>query len=83
MTELTLDQLIEQIRKLRADGAISTKLSRAETISFAWGNAHISNPNVTREMVEEAYDKMRAEEDKVVGELFSPPESHDCCDDHE
>lgn len=30
-----------------------------QRISFAYGNANISNPNVTREMVERAAEKMK------------------------
>ena len=32
-----------------------------QRISFAYGNANISNPNVTREMVERAAEKMKEE----------------------
>ncbi len=34
---------------------------REQAISFAYGNVSLSNPDVTREMVEEAFDRLAAE----------------------
>lgn len=33
------------------------KMRRDQAISFVYGNLVIANPNVTREMVEQAYDE--------------------------
>ncbi len=37
---------------------------RARAISWAYGNAALSNPDVTREMVEAAYDRLHDEPTK-------------------
>ncbi len=36
----------------------SKSLDEAQRLSFAYGNANISNPDVTREMVQEAADRL-------------------------
>ncbi len=57
------------LRRLAAEAiarfnALSPEEQRAErramAISWAYGNAALSNPDVTRETVEEAYDRLHA-----------------------
>ncbi len=42
------------LEKIKEQGPY--KLTREEVISWVYGNCVMSNPNVTREMVEKAYD---------------------------
>ena len=55
--EATLNELIEKAR----NHVMTPAEKRAQAISFAYGNAKIENPHITREMVAEAYDKLVAE----------------------
>jgi hypothetical protein len=48
-----LEQLIERARKVR----MSEDDVTAQRRSFAYGNAGFENPNITRQMVDEADDK--------------------------
>ena len=50
-----LSSLIEQARNLPP---MTPEEQRMQAISFAFGNASLDNPNVTREMVEKAYDEL-------------------------
>ncbi len=72
-SDLTLEQLLDKVQQLRAEGALPSTLTREEKVSFAYGNVRLSNPNVTREMVEQAYDRMQVQEDKTVSGLLSAP----------
>ena len=50
-----LEQLIERARQIRmTEGEVT-----AQRRSFAYGNAHIENDRVTRQMVDEAAEKLR------------------------
>ncbi len=52
-------KLADLIRKATEEaGPMSLEQRRAQAISFVYGNCHIENPNVTREMVEAAYDRL-------------------------
>ena len=57
---ITLHDLIAQIRALRDSGKMPKRPTRDEAIDWAYGNTVLSNPNVTREMVERAYDELKA-----------------------
>jgi hypothetical protein len=56
MSTKTYEELRAQVLKLQAEGALPKTLSRDEKIDWAYGNTVIENENVTRQMVEEAYD---------------------------
>jgi len=60
----TLEQLIEKAREymLRMSPEELNRMWREQTISFAWGNVKLSNPAVTREMVEQEYDYLHSED---------------------
>lgn len=47
---VTLETLLAEVRKIR----LSDKDLRAQRLSFAYGNTHIENPLITREMIERA-----------------------------
>lgn len=49
---MTLDELIELSRY----HATTPEERRAQAISFAYGNAAIENPDITREIIERQYD---------------------------
>lgn len=51
-----LNARVERARKYK----MTPEEKRRQRISFAYGNAHMSNPNVTREMVEEAAKRLEA-----------------------
>lgn len=52
---LTLDALLEIVRALPPP---TPEERRQQAISFAYGNTKLSNPHVTREMVEAAFDRL-------------------------
>jgi hypothetical protein len=54
MTQHDLDALLERARQVRLTSADREKQRR----SFAYGNANIENPNVTRQVVDEAAEKL-------------------------
>lgn len=54
MTKQDLDALLERARHIRLTPADREKQRR----SFAYGNANIENPNVTRQVVEEAAERL-------------------------
>ncbi len=56
-TSSELDELIEKASQVRMTPA----QRRQQAISFAYGNTHIENPRITRDMVEAAYDRLLAE----------------------
>jgi len=56
MTE-ELEQLIEAARTR----PVSKAEREAQLRSFAYGNAKIGNPNITWEMVDDAYERIKAE----------------------
>ena len=51
---LSLDELIEVARSIK----MTPEQEAEQRRSFAFGNCHIENPNVTREMVAEADRKL-------------------------
>lgn len=53
-----LEALIEKARRIR----MSDVQLREQRLSFVYGNTHIENPLITREMVEEADRKVTQEE---------------------
>lgn len=54
----------EQVEKWLQGYKPTEAEKREQAISFAYGNASMSNPNITREMVAEIYDKRRKDEDQ-------------------
>lgn len=50
------DELRKRVHELQEQGKLSKTLSREEVVSFAYGNTVFENAEVTREMVENAYD---------------------------
>ena len=56
---MTLDQLLEAAR----EHVITPEELEAQRRSFAFGNANIDNPNVTREMVDRAAERLKQEAD--------------------
>ena len=55
MDEKTLRELIEWARSYE----MTPEERREQAISFAYGNAAIENPLITREMVEQAAERLR------------------------
>ena len=60
MSEPTLDVLIEAARS----HVMTADERRRQAISFAYGNLAIENSGITREMVEQAYDRCRVYTDE-------------------
>jgi hypothetical protein len=60
MTDETWEALKQRLRALGPDALPPAQRpgSREQRISFAYGNAKLSNPLVTREMVERAVDEL-------------------------
>lgn len=52
-----LDKLIVLARGI----VMTPQERRAQAISFVYGNTHIENPHITREMVAKAYDRLAKE----------------------
>ena len=55
--EANLDRLLERARKYK----MTPEEKERQRISFAYGNTHMENPNVTREMVEKAAERLNKE----------------------
>jgi hypothetical protein len=53
---MTYDEMLEALRGYTMTAAEK----REHAISFVYGNCVLSNPNVTREMVERAWDERHA-----------------------
>lgn len=51
-------KIAELLRKAVARGPMTAAQIRAQCISWTYGNCGIENPNLTREMVADIYDKM-------------------------
>lgn len=60
------DELAAEIRRLRAEGKIGNELTREERISWVYGNCALSNPRITREMVERVVDEADAKRGEVT-----------------
>lgn len=56
-TTPTYEELMAQVQRLQSEGKLSKHLTAEEKIDWAYGNTVIENPDVTRQMVEEAYGK--------------------------
>ena len=56
MSQNTYEKLRAQVRLLQEEGRLSKTLTRDEKIDWAYGNTVIENADVTRAMVETAYD---------------------------
>ena len=56
-TTRTYEELMAQVQRLQDEGKLSKHLTAEEKIDWAYGNTVIENPDVTRQMVEEAYEK--------------------------
>jgi hypothetical protein len=54
MTQRDLDSLLERARQIRLSPAEREQQRR----SFAYGNANIENPDVTRQVVDEAAERL-------------------------
>jgi hypothetical protein len=52
-----LETLVEKARKIR----MSEQQKREQRISFAFGNTHIENSDITRQMVADADDRISRE----------------------
>lgn len=61
MTE-ELRSLIELAR----NHAWTDEERRSQVISFAFGNCAIENPDITKEMVEQEYDKLHLQEESGI-----------------
>lgn len=48
---------LEQLKNYK----VTEKERKEQAISFAYGNVKLSNPNITREMVEKAYEELKRE----------------------
>jgi hypothetical protein len=56
---MSYEDLKAKVQKLRAENKLPVEPTRAQKIDWAYGNAVIENPNVTREMAERAVDAAR------------------------
>lgn len=53
-----MDEEMRKLLKAAEKVEMSPEEKEAQRRSFAYGNAHLSNPNVTREMVDEEAEKL-------------------------
>jgi hypothetical protein len=56
-TTKTYEELMAEVQHLQNEGKLSKHLTAEEKIDWAYGNTVIENPEVTRQMVEEAYKR--------------------------
>ncbi len=66
-----LDYLIEEVRFLQSSGLLSKDPSDAQRISWAYGNAALSNPDVTRAMAEQAVAQNPSQRTPGILERFA------------
>lgn len=59
------EALKQQVFKLQDEGKLPKKLTEAEIADWAYGNAVLSNPEVTREMAERAAAASLARIEKI------------------
>ncbi len=59
---MKLEKLIK--KAVKEAGPMTPEQRRTQAISFVYGNCHMSNPNVTREMVEAAYDRLHPAQER-------------------
>ena len=57
-----LERLLEKARHIK----MSEDQKREQRISFAYGNTHIENSNITRQMVAEADDRIFRAERNII-----------------
>ena len=62
MQPLIPDPKLEELLKQAKNHKMTPEERRLQRISFAYGNAVIDNPNVTREMVEEIDRELHPED---------------------
>lgn len=58
MAETTNERVARLLEHVKTLPPMTPEQKRAQAISFAYGNCHIENPRITREMVEQAYDRL-------------------------
>lgn len=56
------------IGKMNNEITLTEAQRREQCISFAHGNTHLSNPSITRKMVEDAYDKLNPRDSDTPAE---------------
>jgi hypothetical protein len=56
MENRTYEELHARVLELQEQGKLSKTLTAEEKIDWAYGNTKIENDDVTREMVEQAYN---------------------------
>lgn len=74
--ERTLETLLAQSNELQKRGRLHNHPTRDEYIDFAYGNTVLSNPNVTKEMVEKAADELFASKPE---DFFFRPDTCPTC----
>ena len=80
MTDCGPPKELARIARLRAQQRSMTDAERdAQRISFACGNVGLSNPDVTREIVEAAADRMLAENERLKRGDFTEEEFQNLC----
>ena len=57
----TLEELIEAARKI----TMTPEQAEEQRRSFAYGNTHLENPLITREMIDEAADRIARDGQQV------------------
>lgn len=74
--EKRLEMLLAETQRLQKRGRLHNHPTREEYISFAYGNVALHNPNVTKEMVEQAAEEFFARKPK--GFFFRPETCERC-----
>lgn len=59
MIDLDLERLFARVRAGQDAGTIPTKMTEEARLDWAFGNAVLANPNVTRAMVADALRRKR------------------------
>jgi len=61
MKDKPINKSLEVLLEKARDHVMTPEELREQRISWAYGNAAIDNPSITREMVEREYDKLYGE----------------------
>lgn len=57
--------LLEDLLELARTVEITPEMKRQTIISFAYGNTKMENENITKEMVEKAYDELWGKDESL------------------
>jgi len=59
---MTTEELIQRVKRLHAEGKVPSRLTDEERKGWAYGNTRIENKEITRAIVDSAFDCLQKAE---------------------